>query len=99
MGFTLKVIYMFNGLITIAKMVSFNDGRPVVRECLAFVPGSQPGQTNLMEAFPFTDFDETITLQAGSFVTMTKLSDLQVIKAYEDGNKQVRAQRSGLVLP
>ncbi len=97
MDFKKKVFYMFNGLIVIAKLISTNDGRPIIREALALIP--QDGTTDLMEAFPFTDFDEPITLEASSFITMTDLTEEKVIEEYEKGNKQVRSQRSGLVLP
>jgi hypothetical protein len=53
----------------------------------------------MMEAFPFTDFDEEIILEDGSYVAMTNVGDQKIKEAYDNGVKAVIKQRSGLILP
>jgi hypothetical protein len=53
----------------------------------------------LMEAFPFTDIDEVITLEPGSYIAITEVGDKRLLSTYEDAIKQIRAQKSGLILP
>lgn len=99
MGKDLKVFYMFNGLIVIAERINNDMNALQVRQALALTPGQQPGVMSLMEAFPFTSMDEVITLERGSFITMTELADPKIGESYEDALTQIRAKKSGLVLP
>jgi len=98
MGKDLKVIYMFNGLIFVVERIS-NQQQVVVKNALALAPGKEPGSTSFMQAFPFTDMDEEVALQPGSYIAMTELSDKNLEANYEDAITQVRAQKSGLILP
>lgn len=98
MGKDLKVIYMFNGLIYIVEKVESNQNLEV-KSVLALAPGNEEGNIRLMEAFPFTDINEVITFQPGSYVAITEIGDPRLVHAYENGIKQIRSQQSGLILP
>jgi hypothetical protein len=95
----LKVIYMFNGLIMIAEKVDGHGQGLHVRQALALSPGQQQGVMSLMEAFPFTAMDEVITLEAGTFVTVSEIGEEKVRESYLDALTQIRAKKSGIVLP
>jgi len=94
----LKVIYMFNGLIFIVVRIA-DSQQVIVKNALALAPGKKPGETQFMEALPFTDMDEEVALQPGSYIAMTELTDKNLQTAYEGAVQQVRAQKSGLILP
>jgi len=95
----LKVLYMFNGLIVIAEVVETGVEGVKVRQALALTPGQQQGVMSLMEAFPFTDMNEVITLERGSFITMTNLADPKIGESYKDALTQIRSKKAGIVLP
>lgn len=94
----LKVVYMLNGLIYVGQKVN-NDQQFQFKRVLAFAPGQQQGSMNLMPAFPFTDMNEVVTLEPGSYIAITELDDDQVKATYNDAVSKISAQRSGLVLP
>lgn len=94
----LRVIYMLNGLITVAELVE-GGSQPQIKSALALAPGQQPGQMQFMDAFPFTDPNESVTLQKGTFVTITNVGDRKLVSAYEDALTKMKAQKSGIVLP
>jgi hypothetical protein len=98
MGNDLKVIYMFNGLIYIGERIQ-HDQQVQVKNVVGLAPGGQQGNMTLMEAFPFTDMDEVITLQPGSYIAITEVGDKRLLSTYEDAIKQIRGQKSGLILP
>jgi hypothetical protein len=95
----LKVFYMFNGLIVIAERINNDLNALQVRQALALAPGQQQGVMSLMEAFPFTSMDEVITLERGSFITMTELADPKIADSYRDALTQIRAKKAGVILP
>jgi hypothetical protein len=95
---SLKVIYMFNGLIYIGERVS-NVQQVQVKNVVGLAPGGQEGNMTLMEAFPFTDIDEVITLEPGSYIAITEVGDKRLLSTYTDAMKQIRTQKSGLILP
>jgi hypothetical protein len=98
MGKDLKVIYMFNGLMYVGEKVD-NDQQIQFKKVLAFAPGQKQGSMQLMPAFPFTDMDEAITLEHGSYIAITELDDKKVESTYMDAVTQISAQKSGLILP
>jgi len=98
----LKVIYMISGMFIIgeiARIPNHPTGGMSIKRALALMPTKDGMQ--LMEAFPFTDLDEEITLEHGSYTAITKIDDHgdQILKKYENGIRQVREQKSGLILP
>jgi hypothetical protein len=95
----LKVFYMFNGLIVIAERINNDQNALQVRQALALAPGQQKGVMSLMEAFPFTAMDEVITLERGSFITMTELADPKIAESYNDALTQIRGKKAGIILP
>lgn len=99
MGKDLKVFYMFNGLIMIAERINNDLNALQVKSALALAPGQQQGVMSLMEAFPFTSMDEVITLERGSFITMTELVDPKIADSYRDALTQIRAKKAGVILP
>ena len=94
----LKVVYMLNGLIYVGQIV---DGGQQIqfKRVLAFAPGQQQGSMSLMPAFPFTDLNEVVTLEHGSYIAVTELDDKQVEGTYRDAVEKISAQKSGLILP
>jgi hypothetical protein len=89
---------MFNGLMLVAEVI---DTKPKVqiKSALALAPGQQQGQMQLMEAFPFTDLNEVVSLENGSFITITELADERLRSMYLDGIQKIRSQKAGIVLP
>ncbi len=97
----LKVIYMLNGMIIMAEVTQLDQGGVSIKRTLAFIPGDQQGHMNMMEAFPFTDLDEDITLETGAYIAMTHVDDHngKIIAEYKKAIKSVRERKSGLILP
>ena len=58
----------------------------------------QNGQLGFQMAFPFSDFDKPIKLRK-SIIDKISEPNKQIEEAYEQWQKQVRAQLSGIVVP
>lgn len=95
----LKVIYMVNGLMIIANIIDETSDELEIKSALALVPGQGEGHMQLIEPFPFTDLDEVITIEKGTFITITDISDKRVVAHYREALKQIRGKKSGLILP
>ena len=98
MNSDIKVIYMINGLILVGERVIDTTPGLRVKRVIGLVPG-QEGKLQTIEAFPFTNLDEDITIEVGSFITMTELDDARLNAQYNNAIKKIREQKSGLVLP
>ena len=94
----MRVLYMVNGLIIIAELVD-NEQGIIVRNAIAFAPNPKQGGMTVFTAFTFTDLNEEIRLEPGSFITMTEIGDGVMVTQYLDALKQAKTQQSGLVMP
>ena len=99
MNSNLRVIYMINGLILVGERVDGSHPGLRVVHTIGLVPGGEKGQLQTIEAFPFTDFDEEISIEAGSYIAETKLDDVRLKAEYNKAIKTIREQKSGLILP
>jgi len=93
----LKVVYMINGLILVGERMTDEQG-VYMRRVIGLVPGGQ-GKLQTIEAFPFTNIDEKIRIEAGSFIAITELDDVRLKSEYKNAIKKIREQKSGLILP
>jgi hypothetical protein len=99
MNSDLKVIYMVNGLILVGERVINQSPGLNVKRVVGLVPGQKQGQLQSIEAFPFTDLDEVITIEAGSYIAVTEVDDDRLKAEYNNAIKKIREQKSGLILP
>ena len=95
----LRAIYMVNGLIYVAEMsqIQSNEGGINITRPLAFMP-QQGGKMAMMEAFPFSDINDSFHIETTSIVTIANVSDKNIKKQYTDSIKEIRGRQSGLIL-
>jgi hypothetical protein len=99
MNSNLRVIYMINGLILVGERINGQHPGLRVNHTIGLVPGGKNGQLQTIEAFPFTDLDEEIAIEAGSYIAETKVDDDRLRAEYNKAIKTIREQKSGLILP